>query len=62
MTGEELMPYGKYQGTRMDDVPADYYFYLWKNGKRHDHIDPVGDYIRENLDALQLDYPDGIWD
>jgi hypothetical protein len=56
------MPFGKYKGRPMQDVPADYLFWLWTNGKEGDKVCPVAGYIRENLDALKRDHPDGIWD
>lgn len=61
------MPWGKYgpkpkgEGRLMQDVPANYFHYLWTNGKSSDTQCPVADYIRRNLSALQLEYPDGIW-
>lgn len=54
------MPFGKHKGTPMQDVPASYLFWLWTNGKEAEKS-PVADYIRENLDALKKEYPDGIW-
>jgi hypothetical protein len=55
------MPYGKYKGRPMQDVPASYLHWLWTNGKEHDRQDPVAQYIRDNLDALKQEYEDGIW-
>jgi len=57
----DKMPFGKYEGERMQDVPASYFHWLWTNGKKEDKFCPVGDYIRRNLSALQQEYPDGIW-
>lgn len=61
LTDADPMPWGKYKGTPMEDVPADYYFYLWTHGKEHDQVCPVADYIRRNLPTLEDEYPDGIW-
>jgi hypothetical protein len=55
------MPFGKYKGQPMQDVPARYLHWLWTNGKEHDKQCPVADYIRRNLSALQEEYKDGIW-
>ena len=56
------MPWGKYKGQPMQDVPADYLFWLWtEKGKKDNHVCEVADYIRRNLAALQQEYPDGIW-
>lgn len=56
------MPFGKYRGKPMQDVPADYLFWLWTNGKEHDKTCPVSDYIRRNIEVLKNEYPDGIWE
>ena len=56
------MPFGKYRGTPMSDVPASYLFYLWSKGKEHETaVCPVADYIKRNLNVLEDEYPDGIW-
>jgi hypothetical protein len=55
------MPFGKYKGQPMQDVPASYLHWLWTAGKRLDKICPVADYIRRNLSALKTEYEDGIW-
>lgn len=55
------MPFGKHKGVPMQDVPARYLHYLWINGKEKDRDCPVADYIRRNRDALEKEYPDGIW-
>ena len=66
MTGSTLndtdkMPFGKYKGQPMQDVPASYLHWLWSTGKEHDKLCPVADYIRRNLTALAQEYTDGIW-
>lgn len=56
------MPFGMHKGIPMQDVPASYMFWHWtKRGLEHDKINPVADYIRRNLSAFEMDYPDGIW-
>lgn len=55
------IPFGRYKGTPMQDVPASYLFWLWTNGLKDDRSSPVADYIRRNLTALKKEYPDGIW-
>jgi hypothetical protein len=54
------MPFGKYKGKPMQDVPANYLHWLWTSGKESDD-DPVSDYIRRNLNALKKEIPDAIW-
>jgi len=57
----DKMPFGKHKGVPMQDVPAAYLHWLWSNGKEHDKICPVADYIRRNVTALSQEYRDGIW-
>ena len=57
----DKMPFGKHAGIYMQDVPAQYFHYLWTNGMRDDRASPVADYIRRNLMALKKEYPNGIW-
>ena len=58
----DVMPWGKYKGTLMQDVPADYLFWLWSNGSdKKTKICQVADYIERNLHILKVEHPDGIW-
>lgn len=57
----DLMPFGKYKGKQMQDVPAGYLFYLWTHGLDQDKSSPVADYIRRNKSVLEKEYPDGVW-
>ena len=57
----DKMPFGKYKGEEMQDVPASYLHWLWTNGKNRDPRCPVADYIRRNLSVLQAEHTDGIW-
>ena len=63
LTDESPMPFGKYKGKRMDQVPAAYLHYLWSKpgGLKTDCADGVGLYIVENLTALKQEHADGIW-
>lgn len=61
MKDTDAMPFGKWKGLPMADVPADYFHFLWANGKKDDKQCNVADYIRRNLSALKQEYPDGIW-
>jgi len=54
------MPFGKHAGKPMQDVPASYLHWLWTK-EDFDKKSPVGVYISENIEALKLDYKDGIW-
>lgn len=57
----DKMPFGKFTGKLMQDVPADYFHYLWTHGMENDKVSPVAKYIRKNLGALKKEHPDGIW-
>lgn len=61
LTDTSKMPFGKYRGEEMQNVPASYLHWLWSNGKSGDKLCPVANYIRENLSALEQEYKDGIW-
>lgn len=50
------MPFGNYEGTPMQDVPAKYLLFLFDNGTRGD----VTDYIKRSMSALRQDCPDWI--
>ena len=52
LTDESLMPFGKYKGTKMANVPADYLVWLLNNGC---NVGLVADYIRDNLDVLNAE-------
>jgi len=64
LTDEHIMPFGKYKGQKMLDVPASYLHWLWTNGKQQcpEGTDDVANYIRKNMASLKLDHRDGIWD
>lgn len=54
MTDESLMPFGKYRGEKMANVPASYLMWAWDNKIVSVHKWPkVWIYIRENLDAIK---------
>lgn len=56
------IPFGKYKGTPMQDVPASYFHYLWINGmKQKKEVDSVANYISRSLSALKQEDPDKIW-
>lgn len=57
----DLMPFGKHKGIPMQDVPASYLHYLWTNGMSGDRDSAVAEYIRQNLQSLKQEHPDGIW-
>ena len=50
LTDGSLMPFGKYKGDKMVNVPASYLLWLYENNKCSG---VVREYIIENLDALR---------
>lgn len=62
----DKMPWGKYEGHLMQDVPASYCHWLWTNERDPMSLkaktDPVANYIQRNMAALKKEYPDGIWE
>jgi uncharacterized protein (DUF3820 family) len=52
LTDESIMPFGKYKGYSMENVPASYLIWLYENDKCNNQ---VRDYIKENLDFLILE-------
>lgn len=57
MNDQSLMPFGKYKGRKMEDVPADYLLWLRDQVCRDNQ---VKEYIEENLSALMKECPDYI--
>jgi len=49
MTDESPMPFGKYKGEPLEDVPGSYLLWLHSQGLDEG---PLKDYIEENMDAL----------
>ena len=56
MNDNSLMPYGKYIGTKMANVPASYLMWLWDNNKA---CAEVREYIKENMDVLKMELKNG---
>lgn len=49
LTDESPMPFGKYKGVKMANVPASYLLWLHQNGKCNQQVE---EYIDENMDVL----------
>lgn len=52
LTDKSKMPFGKYEGKAMVDVPASYLIWLYENDKCSAS---VKNYIKDNIDALKLE-------
>jgi len=51
LTDKDLMPYGKWMGHKMANVPADYLLWLYDNDKCNA---PVKKYVEDNKGFLEL--------
>jgi uncharacterized protein (DUF3820 family) len=52
LTDNSLMPFGKYKGVRLANVPAGYLLFL-QDHKDWNNNTPLGRYITANLDVLK---------
>lgn len=50
ITDDSEMPFGKYKGQRLADVPDSYLLWLYERGIGNG---PLKQYIEENLDAIK---------
>jgi hypothetical protein len=57
-----LMPWGKYKGVPLKDVPANYLLWLWENGVYSEKGKPLHNYISAAFSALESECPDLIID
>lgn len=57
MTDQDLMPFGKHKGEKMEKVPASYLLWLRDQGCSHAE---VRKYIEENETVLVSECPDYI--
>jgi uncharacterized protein (DUF3820 family) len=56
------MPFGKYKGTVLQDVPASYLHWVWHNTTTDNCNGRLYLYIRRSLSALKEEEPDLVWD
>jgi uncharacterized protein (DUF3820 family) len=56
LTGESLMPFGKFKGEKMESLPPWYLLKIYENNIRnrnHGRMADVMLYITDNLESLQ---------
>jgi len=56
MDDNSLMPWGKYKGTSLVNVPASYLVWLFENDKCYGELK---DYIEDNWDVLKKEMNEG---
>lgn len=62
LTDTDPMPFGIHKGKPMSCVPASYFHWLWsQKGFKDDPTNEMANYIRKNVNALKMEYKDGIW-
>ena len=62
LTDTSLMPFGKFEGERMANVPADYLLWLYKKNQQartYGKLKAVMDYIEENKEVLEQEVKQG---
>lgn len=52
MIDNSTMPYGKYKGVKIANIPADYLIWIFENNKC---TPEVAKYIGENIDVLKTE-------
>jgi len=55
MKDTDLMPFGKYEGVEMANVPASYLMHAHENFQANSSNFKVLKYIQDNLDAIKLE-------
>ena len=56
---DDPMPFGKYKGVPMMDVPVSYLHWFWHNSNKQGEVCM---YIKENLSGLKMENKDLIWE
>ncbi len=52
MNDESAMPFGKYKGEKLVNVPAEYLLYIYEN---YQLFSDLRQYITDNLDVIKSD-------
>lgn len=59
MDDQSLMPFGKYKGEKLENVPARYLLWLWDSGV-YSEESPLHDYIENAFSVLESEATDYI--
>jgi len=52
MTDESIMPFGKYKGEKLANVPPEYLLWLYDEGKCYGELRT---YIADNMDSIKAE-------
>ena len=52
MTDESIMPFGKYKGEKLANVPPEYLMWLYDEGKCYGELRT---YIADNMDSIKAE-------
>lgn len=55
MTDSDLMPFGRYIGEKLGDVPADYLLWFYDHPILSKTFPELAKYVSENLKALEAE-------
>ena len=58
LNDQSIMPFGKYKGKKMENVPASYLHWLYTQQFCDKKIEG---YVEDNMEALMKEYSNGIW-
>lgn len=60
MDDNSIMPFGKYKGKKLSDIPDDYFLWLHGVGINPKYYE-LEEYIEENLDAFKANVNRNRW-
>lgn len=58
ITDNSLMPYGKYKGKKMANIPASYLLWMYRNDKLFKALEV---YVEENMDVLEKEEKEELY-
>jgi hypothetical protein len=54
-TDDDPMPFGKYKGERLEEVPSEYLHWLWHETDVHQRNPPLANYIWNSQEDIKYD-------
>jgi hypothetical protein len=62
LNDESPFPFGKHKGEPMKDVPGSYLGWVWNTFEHKKHNSPLFRYIVKNIENIESDAPDMIFE